>query len=433
MDWTGVSRSSSEFTVSTLVERYKSKQVELTVGFVFLFTGVVLSGLSVTIDQTAQQALVATLGSLLSTGAGVLLSWSWGESGRREMSEAEREEAAVDLLRSRLEQSSRYLALVSTRIRSVLEEYETESVDPATAFRLVTQSLDNLDNCHGELQQLLGSPFNPDVQESALLGVRALGSKLASIEKMNAMSDRSGTEDRSGMAEELDEARELLAGLENKLAGNLVTEQVKCHHCSNVVRGQIGSHVGATKPWTCGKCERSFNVHRNGKGLFTRPFGVTVHPQAPEVATEIVTHHVNCPSCESQIHANVDLSKGETTQRYCMECYEDIEIDAATGDILGHGRSTPRKAILDPPSTLWCPDCNRASKSIYTNHTRQTLNAICPTCRHLMIAELPPPGETPPPVVDTQPESPVTTESLPMAPPLDAEAPPDDPWRSPPR
>lgn len=145
--------------------------------------------------------------------------------------------------------------------------------------------------------------------------------------------------------------------------------EVTCPNCGCGVRTNEPSQSPIGKPVHCEDCGRDFGIRRDRSG------GLVVS-SVPRYETR---HEVHCGCGHSQtIKTYSDLEA--PVERWCLQCYSKLAIDALTGELLKQQADRPHEARIaystdSGSAVLVCPECERRVKTFVSIH--DGMYAIC--------------------------------------------------------
>lgn len=355
---------------------FKQKPVE-----VFTSIFIILIGLLVVVVQ-GTQPLWSTVGAILTTLGGVLLSWSTAAVSTAEQ--------AREVLRPQLETVSRHLGTAAGSISRVVKQVQNGEGDAETGLALVANSTRTLYGLVNDLQLMVGAKFSSQDLIATVTSLEELAVNLSSkVSTLLPDDPESHPESRepsiadvqNGLETlrlQLQSTRQKLQEPEQKMAFETVT----CPDCGVESRFALGETVGDSSMPTCSSCGNRFHLHRlPDSGFRVVRWGSASDPQ-------VRIHEVMCPHCKQ--HYRVRTYGEQSQDRFCVKCNTRFNVSPA-GSITDVKRFTPKEAEIWPTSAgravLRCPDCN------YNRTTFLRLDgrayAVCTTCDQLIFANMP--------------------------------------------
>lgn len=317
-------------------------------------------------DAPTHRGEFLTIGGVLTTFGGILISWIASKAIARQQ--------AIDEVGERLDSLSRNLGQVAGQISRSVEQAQTREISPETGFALILQASRLVYGQVNEIAVLRGAAF-----DSAYL--------IDTAEQLDGLAQQLSRQlGTSGApAESIATVRQNLATVRTNLTRvapvrSSSIADVGCPHCGTTNSVQVGDFPGDTAAAVCSACGKAFNAHRSLSGLFSRPMG---RPLGSATVPAVERWNFNCPSCQQVLSVRIDQGQ---TEIVCTNCFMGLDVDAtsrAATATTHYGNSRPAAGGRSGTRPLLpCPTGAELINGMLTN-TRGIV-AICRRHRQVM-------------------------------------------------
>jgi hypothetical protein len=331
-----------------------SSPVETLCGLVLIGAGVYVS--SIGSSAPVHRNGLLTMGGLLTTFGGVLVSWVASKALAKDQAQAEFGQQLGNL--------SRNLGQAASQISRAVEQSQDHDVSAETGFALISQANRTIYGQVNEISVIQGAGFDPAyLLETA--------SKLDSL-ALQLESSGKGGEAVQQVRRQLEQVRTTLS--RGPAVRTYSRVQVACPECSSTNGLELGDVPGDTAAGTCSACGSRYNAHRSADGrAFSRSAGPSELPRTTAPASRWA---FDCPSCGRRMTARTDQGP---KRMLCTDCFAGSQVDPTAQDVQPDGQYSrtvvPVAGSSGTRPVVACPVCGKLRNAILT--TDSSFFAVC--------------------------------------------------------